>query len=77
MHRTLLAAALVGALAAGQTLACACTLQKIKITPTVAENGDTYRGMAGDVEVLFHNDVKDRPAAARRRARATRASAKC
>jgi len=35
--------------------------QKIGITPMVAENGDTYHGMAGDVEVLFHNDVKDRP----------------
>jgi hypothetical protein len=61
MNRTLVAAALAGALAAGQTLACACTLQKIEITPAVAENGDTYHGMAGDVEVLFHNDVKDRP----------------
>ena len=33
--------------------------RKIGITPTVAENGDTCHGMAGDVEVLIHNDVKE------------------
>jgi len=61
MNRTFPVAALVGALAASQTLACACTLQKVEIMPVTAENGDTYHGTAGDVEVLFHNDVKDHP----------------
>jgi hypothetical protein len=61
MIRMFLHATLVGALAAGQSFACACTLQKIDITPLGAENGDTYHGMSDDVEVLFHNDLKDRP----------------
>jgi hypothetical protein len=61
MNRMFPAAALVGALAASQTLACACTLQKVAITPTTVENGDTYHGISGDVEVQFHNDVKDHP----------------
>jgi len=59
MKRTLLIAALAGSLAAGQTLACACTFQKLEITPVGAENGDTYHGIGGGFEVLFHNDVKD------------------
>jgi len=59
MKRTLLAAALAASLATGQTLACACTFQPVAIGPTDAENGDTYHGNAGNVEVLFHNEVKD------------------
>jgi hypothetical protein len=59
MTRTLLVAALAASLAAGQTLACACTFQKVAIGPVGAENGDTYHGTAGGVEVLFHNDVTD------------------
>lgn len=61
MNRILPVAALFGALVASQTLACACTLQKVEITPLAAENGDTYHGTVGDVEVLFHNDVADHP----------------
>jgi hypothetical protein len=61
MNRTLSLPVLACALFAGQTLACACTLNKVEIAPMVAENGDTYHGMVGDVEVVFHNDVKDHP----------------
>lgn len=61
MNRTFPVAALVAALAASQAAAGACTFEKIEISPVTAENGDTYRGVAGDVEVLFHNDVTDHP----------------
>jgi len=61
MNRMLPVAALVGTLAASQALAYTCSLQRVEITPLTAENGDTYRGTAGDVEVLFHNDVRDHP----------------
>jgi hypothetical protein len=59
MKRTLPVVILLGLLVAGQTLACACTLQKIEIAPATTENGDTYHGTSNGVEVLFHNDVKD------------------
>ena len=59
MKRTLPVVTLLALLVAGQTLACACTLQKVDIAPLTTENGDTYQGTANDVEVLFHNDVKD------------------
>ena len=59
MKRTLPVVTLLGLLAAGQTLACACTLRKVDIEPLSSENGDTYHGTASGVEVLFHNDVKD------------------
>jgi hypothetical protein len=61
MNRSLPIAVLAGALFTGQTLACACSLNKVEIAPLAAENGDTYHGTVGDVEVLFHNDVKDHP----------------
>ena len=61
MNRSLPIAVLAGALFTGQTLACACSLQKVEIAPVAAENGDTYHGTVGGVEVLFHNDVKDHP----------------
>jgi hypothetical protein len=59
MKRTLLAVTFAASLAAGQTLACACTFQHLAIAPVTTENGETYHGAAGGVEVLFHNDVKD------------------
>lgn len=61
MNRTFSIAALAAALAASQAAAGACTLEKIEISPVSAENGDTYHGSAGDVEVQFHNDVTDHP----------------
>jgi len=61
MNRTLLLVALAASLATGQTLACACTFQKLPIVPVGSENGDTYRGFADGIEVLFHNDVRDHP----------------
>ena len=45
---------------AGQTLACACTLTKVEIRPLTVENGETYVGQSGDVELKFHNDVQGR-----------------
>ncbi len=59
MNTTLPIAVLAGALFTGQTLACACTLDKVEIVPMTVENGDTYHGTSGDVEIVFHNDVKD------------------
>ena len=61
MNRNLSVPLLARALFAGQALACACTLNKVEIAPVAAENGDTYHGTVGDVEVVFHNDVKDHP----------------
>jgi hypothetical protein len=61
MNRTLPIAALVATLAARPAVASSCALQQVEIAPVTAENGDTYRGSAGDVEVLFHNDVTDHP----------------
>lgn len=61
MNRSFPIAVLAGALFTDHTLACACSLQKVEIAPLAAENGDTYHGTVGDVEVLFHNDVKDHP----------------
>jgi hypothetical protein len=60
MKRLPLISLALAALVAGQSIACACTLQKIAIGPLAAENGDTYAGRAADVEVRFHNDVQDR-----------------
>lgn len=59
MNRLPLAATFAALLVAGHALACACTFQNVPITPVTIENGDTYHGTAGGVEVLFHNDVKD------------------
>jgi len=59
MKRTFPVTALLGLLVAGHAPAGACTLRKLDIAPLSVENGDTYRGIAGNVEVLFHNDVKD------------------
>jgi hypothetical protein len=61
MNRTLSLPVIACALFAGQTLACACTLNKVEIAPVAAENGDTHHGTVGDVEIVFHNDVKDHP----------------
>ena len=52
-------ALLLGLLVAGHALAGACTLRQLDIAPLSAENGDTYRGISGDVEIVFHNDVRD------------------
>lgn len=60
MRRLPLLCSTLAATLAGQTLACACTLAKVEIKPLTVENGETYVGQSGEVELKFHNDVQGR-----------------
>lgn len=61
MTRTPALAALAFAIAAGPAVADPCSLVKVAMVPLTVENGPTYHGRAGDVELTVRNFVTKGP----------------